>query len=86
MNPLPVLAALACGGILLAGCNPDKDRVDPLPDGDQAAPVDMSPTPDTTGPVPGSETMPPPTDTYPTDPTTELPPPPDQDPPPPPNG
>ncbi len=79
MNPLPALAALAFGGLLLAGCNPNKDQADPMTEEDPAtapaAPADMPPPPDTTGQVPGSETMPP-----------DQPPVPEQDPPPPPNG
>ena len=70
MNLLQSLAALAFGGILLAGCNPKTDEpdlaaADPTADEtmtpDPAAPTDMPPPPSDTAP-PTDQAYPPPTD------------------------
>ena len=63
------LAALAFGGILVAGCNPKTDDADP-------AAVDPATEDETMAPAPASPTdmpPPPPTDTPPADPMTPSP-------------
>lgn len=65
MNIFLTLAALALGGLLVAGCNPNRDHTDPAMDR-TVAPADVPP-PDTMAPVPnpGDPALPPPgTDPY----------------------
>ena len=86
MKLIQSMAVLAFGGVLLAGCNPDKDQADPMAEQDQsaapAAPADMPPATD--------DTMAPPTDvapgTPPPSPDATSPTDPAEEPPPPPNG
>ena len=84
MKPIPSLAVLAIGGLLLAGCNPNKDQPEPTAAEDQttapAAPADMPPPADPGAvPAPGETPLPPPPDTTnPTDPNQEPVPPPGQ--------
>ena len=77
MKRLPVVAVLAFGGMLLAGCNPNKDQADPMAD------QDATTTPDVTSPTPGPETIPPATDVNPADQPPESPPVPEEPAPPP---
>jgi hypothetical protein len=80
MKPLPSLAAMALGGLFIAGCNPQSDQADPMTDEDQttapAAPADAPPpAPESTPPM--DPTTQPPSDTMtPTEPPPEPAPPP----------
>jgi hypothetical protein len=76
---LPSLAALALGGLVVAGCNPKTDDADPMTQEDEtmtpAPPAEPAPAPDTTTP-PMDPAQPPPDTTTPTEPPPEPAPPP----------
>lgn len=85
MKLLPSLAAMALGGMFIAGCNPKTDQADPATAEDQTT----APTPPADTMPPAPDPMAPPTDPA-TDPMTQPPPdttsPTEPEPPPPPNG